>query len=141
MVDFTPWSALAGGALIGLSASLVLFLLGRVAGISGILSGLLLQTRGETPWRAWFVVGLLTAGAIGAVLMPQSIGVSPRGLIGLSIAGLLVGIGTRIGSGCTSGHGVCGIARFSGRSLLATLVFIGTGSAMVLAVRVLGGGS
>lgn len=141
MHDFTPWSALAGGVLIGLSASLLLLLIGRVAGISGVLFGLLVRTPGDVAWRALFLLGLLLSGLVAAWFLPASLGDSPRGLWALAIAGGLVGFGTRLGGGCTSGHGVCGISRLSGRSLVATLVFIVTGSAMVLALRILGGAS
>ncbi len=141
MHDFTPWSALAGGALIGLAASLLLVMRGRVAGISGIVSGLVLGPRGEAGWRALFVAGLLSAGALGVWLAPGRIGSSPRSLLMLAVAGLLVGVGTRLGNGCTSGHGVCGLSRLSIRSLVATLTFMAAGILTALLVRALGGGS
>lgn len=139
--DFTPGSALVGGVLIGLSASLLLLMSGRVAGISGIVSGLLLRKRGDVVWRVLFVAGLLSAGAVAAWLAPARIGESPRGVLVLAIAGALVGIGTRVSNGCTSGHGVCGLSRFSARSFVATLTFMATGILTVLLVRLLGAGS
>lgn len=139
MQDFTPLSALAGGVLIGLAASVLLIASGRVAGISGIVGGLLTPTRGDRLWRALFVLGLVVAGVGAALLAPERVGSSPRSLTTLMVAGLLVGIGTRLGNGCTSGHGVCGISRLSPRSLLATLTFIATGVLAVGAFRLLGG--
>nr|WP_024306462.1 YeeE/YedE family protein [Pseudomonas sp. P818] len=138
--SFTPWSALAGGALIGLAAALFALLNGRVAGISGLL-GSLLQREGEGRGeKAAFLFGLLLAPvlwAMFAALPPVHFDVGSFGLI---LAGLLVGIGTRYGSGCTSGHGVCGISRLSPRSLVATLCFMATGIATVFVLRHLLGG-
>jgi uncharacterized membrane protein YedE/YeeE len=139
MHDFTPWSALAGGALIGLAASLLLLANGRIAGISGILSGMLVRQRGDVAWRALFVAGLVIAGLVAQLLSPAQLGSSPRSLVMLAAAGLLVGVGTRLGNGCTSGHGVCGLSRLSPRSLAATLTFIASGVLAVLATRLLGG--
>ena len=117
---FTPQAALAGGALIGLAAVLLALFNGRIAGISGILSGLLRPVKGEWPWRLAFIVGLMAATLL--VARPEiHIEASTPMLI---IAGLLVGVGTRLGSGCTSGHGVCGLSRLSMRSLVATLLFM-----------------
>lgn len=139
MSQFTPWSALAGGALIGLAASLLLIANGRVAGVSGIVAGLLTPRKGEVGWRAAFVAGLVGAGLVAALVWPSGIDVSPRPLGYVALAGVLVGVGTRMGSGCTSGHGVCGLARFSVRSLAATLVFMAAGiAAAALARMVLG---
>lgn len=139
---FAPRSALAGGALIGLSASLLLLLNGRVAGISGIFGGLLVPGAADRPWRAWFVIGLLLAGLAFALLRPAAfatVGDIPPATAAL--AGLLVGFGTRTGGGCTSGHGVCGLARMSRRSVAATMTFMATGAATVFVVRhLLGGG-
>ncbi|WP_237068242.1 YeeE/YedE family protein [Microbulbifer guangxiensis] len=132
---FTPWSALAGGAMIGLASALLLLLNGRIAGISGILGGLISRTPGETGWRAAFAVGLLIGPALWALfhaLPPIRI---EAGYPMLVAAGLLVGIGTRYGSGCTSGHGVCGLSRLSPRSLAATLIFMAGGFATVYVVR------
>jgi uncharacterized protein len=140
MDEFTPWSALAGGALIGLSASILLLTSGRIAGISGILGGLLLPRRGELGWRLGFLAGLLLAGVLAVGLAPDSLGSSPRPLLLLVAAGLLVGIGTRLGNGCTSGHGICGVSRLSRRSIVATLVFVGAGMLTVLVMRLLGVG-
>lgn len=135
-----PWLELAGGALIGVSASLLLLFDGRIAGISGIVGGLLRHTPGDTAWRAWFTVGLLLGGAALLLLAPEALGATTVALPLVALAGLLVGFGTRLGGGCTSGHGVCGIARLSGRSVVATLTFMGTGAVATFVVRhVLGG--
>jgi len=139
MQDFTPISALTGGVLIGLAASVLLLASGRVAGISSIVDGMLTPTRGDWLWRALFIAGLLLAG-FGAVLFaPERIGAAPRSLSTLLVAGLLVGIGTRLGNGCTSGHGVCGISRLAPRSLVATLTFIAVGMLVVRMLAWLGG--
>jgi uncharacterized membrane protein YedE/YeeE len=137
--NFTPWLSLLGGGLIGLAASLLLIGSGRVAGISGIAGNLLLGSAGERLWRAAFVLGLMTAGLVFARVEPSLIGASPRPLLVVAAAGLLVGIGTRLGSGCTSGHGVCGLSRLSPRSLVATVTFIAAGAATVAALRWIGG--
>ncbi|MBK7758117.1 MAG: YeeE/YedE family protein [Deltaproteobacteria bacterium] len=139
--DFSPLSALFGGALIGLSAGGMLLLHGRVAGISGIVGGLLHPKPGDVRWRAAFVLGLLTAGLVslisGVDTFPYTLDRAPW-MVGL--AGLLVGFGTRLGNGCTSGHGVCGLARFSQRSLVAVVTFMATGMiTAVLVDRLLGG--
>ena len=120
--------ALIGGGVIGLAASWLLLSWGRVAGISGILGGLLGRWNHESSWRLSFIVGLLAGGVILFVFMPDSI-VAPsnRSLIAVGVAGVFVGYGTRLGSGCTSGHGVCGLTRLSTRSLVATLTFMTTG--------------
>ena len=134
-IAFTPWSALAGGALIGIAASALLLLSGRVAGISGIVGGLLRPAEGDIGWRVTFVVGLLAAPALPALfgrLPPIQIDAGTGLLI---VAGLLVGVGTRYGAGCTSGHGVCGLSRLSPRSAVATLAFMAAGFATVLVVR------
>lgn len=135
----TPWSSLAGGALIGLSAALLILGSGRVAGISGILGGLLKPHGPDTLWRVAFLLGLLAAPIVWRLFaaLPEAQPVAGTGL--LLVAGWLVGIGTRYGSGCTSGHGVCGLSRLSPRSLLATLVFMGAGFATVFIVRHLSG--
>ncbi|MFT0623522.1 YeeE/YedE family protein [Ectopseudomonas guguanensis] len=137
---FTPWSALAGGALIGLAAALFVLLNGRVAGISGLLGSLLqrgAEGRGE---KAAFLVGLLLAPLLWGLFAALPSIHFETGSLGLVVAGLLVGIGTRYGSGCTSGHGVCGISRLSPRSLVATLCFMATGFATVFVLRHLLGG-
>ena len=132
---FTPWSALAGGVLIGVAAAMFVLLNGRIAGISGVIGGLLKPTPGDIAWRAAFVVGLLGAplaySLFAALPKPQI--AAPNGA--LVLAGLLVGIGTRYGSGCTSGHGVCGLSRLSPRSLVATAAFMGAGFITVYAIR------
>ncbi len=129
-------NALIGGMMIGLAAAALMWLHGRVAGISGIFSGLLLPRDGEWPWRLAFVSGLLAGGILIRFLrpdwLPEMSGVSLPLLIG---GGLLVGIGTRLGSGCTSGHGVCGLARFSKRSLTATITFMAFGFLTVTLLR------
>lgn len=131
---------LAGGALVGASASLLLALNGRVAGISGIVGGLLAPARGEVLWRALFVAGLMAGGLGVFLLAPSTFDASGAPALGLvALAGALVGAGTRLGNGCTSGHGVCGISRLAPRSIAATLTFMATGALTVLAVRVLGG--
>ena len=141
MHSFTPLSALLGGLLIGVSATLLLVLNGRVAGISGILGGVAYPARNEIGWRLAFLAGLIVApllyaafgGALPPVELTASIGV-------LIVAGLLVGFGTRLGAGCTSGHGVCGIGRGSPRSLVATAVFMITAIFTVFIARHLFGG-
>ena len=136
---FTPLAALAGGALIGLGAALLVLLNGRIAGISGVLGGLLRPARGDVAWRAAFVGGLVGAPLAYAL---QAAAPAPRIDAGwglLVLAGLAVGLGTRYGSGCTSGHGVCGLSRLSPRSLAATLAFMGAGFATVGVLRHLPG--
>jgi uncharacterized membrane protein YedE/YeeE len=128
MQDFTPLQSTLGGMLIGLSASLLLLGAGRVAGISGIFGQLFLSPgRADRRWRLSFLIGLLASAWLCAQLLPGSISPSPRSLPWLAGAGLLVGMGTRLGNGCTSGHGVCGLSRLSRRSLVATLSFMATG--------------
>ncbi len=137
-VDFTPWSALAGGVLIGIAASLLLIGTGRIAGISGIVGGLVLGPSAERSWRAAFVLALVVAGFVLSRLDPALVAASPRSLALVAVAGLLVGVGTRLGGGCTSGHGVCGVSRLSPRSLLATAAFVATGALTVAVLRWLG---
>ena len=138
--SFTPVSALVGGAVIGLAVSMFLLASGRVAGISGIVGGLLSPKPGDLAWRLSFLAGLLSVGLIAAAYAPASMSSSPsRGPVAMLVAGVVVGYGTRLGNGCTSGHGVCGLSRFSVRSLAATLTFMFTGMVTVTAVRVLGG--
>lgn len=142
ITNFTPWSSLAGGALIGLAASLLLFGARRIAGISGIAGRLLIGAgRGDRAWRLAFLVGLVMAGLIAARFVPGSVSASPRPLALVALAGVLVGFGTRLGNGCTSGHGVCGVSRGSPRSIAATLTFVGTGVLTATIVRWLGGAS
>ena len=141
MGSFTPLSALGGGLLIGLSAAILLLGNGRIAGISGILDGAVRPKVGDFRWRAAFLVGLLAAAplmALAGVALPSvSIDASLAVVI---LAGFLVGLGTRLGSGCTSGHGVCGIGRGSSRSITATLTFMATGITTVFLVRLVIGG-
>jgi uncharacterized membrane protein YedE/YeeE len=136
----TSWlNALMGGSLIGISVSLMLFWNGRATGISGILYGLFRKTPGDIAWRFYFLGGLIFGGIVLRILRPESFGSNELAVnwtVGL--AGLLVGFGTTLGSGCTSGHGICGISRFSPRSFLATLIFMGSGILTVFAVRMWG---
>lgn len=132
---FTPWSSLFGGMLIGLAAAMFVLLNGRVAGISGVMGGLLTPLRGDVLWRAAFIGGIVLAPLIYSLLLvlpPVQIDADYASLV---IAGLLVGVGTRYGAGCTSGHGVCGLSRLSLRSLVATATFMGAGFATVFFVR------
>ena len=141
MENFTPFASLAGGVLIGSSATLMLWATGRIAGVSGILGGLLAAKPGDAVWRLWFVAGMASAGALSYAVAPAAFTVAiDRSATALIFAGLLVGFGTRLGSGCTSGHGVCGMSRLSPRSIVATLVFMATGAATVFAVGHLLGG-
>lgn len=120
--------AIVGGALIGLAASAILFFSGRIAGISGILGGLFSAPPGESRWRLAFLGGLLAGGLMLSAFWPGVFEVpAGRSLMSIGAAGVLVGVGTRMGSGCTSGHGVCGLSRFSVRSLVATGTFMVTG--------------
>ena len=132
---FTPWSALAGGALIGLAAALFLLLNGRIAGISGVLGGLLKPVSGDIFWRVAFVLGLIGAPLVYGLFAGLPVPEIDAGNAALIAAGLLVGVGTRYGSGCTSGHGVCGLSRLSPRSLVATACFMGAGFATVFVIR------
>lgn len=131
---FTPWSSLGGGMLIGAAAAWLMLGAGRIAGISGILAGLL-PPRAGAAWRLWFLAGLLAAPWLYRVFEPMPAVRIEAGALQLVLAGLLVGVGTRYGSGCTSGHGVCGLARGSRRSLAAVLAFMATGFATVFVLR------
>jgi uncharacterized membrane protein YedE/YeeE len=137
---FTPWASLAGGALIGLAAALFVLANGRIAGVSGVLGGLLAPRGGDTGWRLAFVLGLVGAPLVYALVTALPVPRIDAGSAALVAAGLLVGVGTRVGSGCTSGHGVCGLSRLSPRSLVATLLFMGAGFATVFVLRHLVGG-
>ena len=134
--SFTPWTSLAGGTLIGLAAAMFALANGRIAGISGMLGGLLQRDgRADFGWRLAFVVGVLVAPLLWGLLRalpPIEIDASWGGLV---VAGILVGVGTRYGAGCTSGHGVCGLSRLSPRSLVATLAFMLAGFVTVFVVR------
>ncbi|MBX3228085.1 MAG: YeeE/YedE family protein [Labilithrix sp.] len=134
MHDFTPIPALIGGVLIGLAASILLYTHGKVAGISGIFGSLFLRGQ-ATALRVSFVLGLLASGLLAALAAPGAFADAPARPLGLTVAaGLLVGFGTRLSGGCTSGHGVCGSSRLSARSLAATLTFIASGAATVFVV-------
>ncbi|TNE66137.1 MAG: YeeE/YedE family protein [Alphaproteobacteria bacterium] len=140
MTEFTPVSALLGGALIGVSAVLMMAMLGRIAGISGILGGLLAPSEGGWGWKFAFVAGIVVAPLIYGAVMGAPADISlPHSVPLMVIGGLLVGFGTRLGGGCTSGHGVCGIARLSPRSIVATLVFMAAGFVTVFVLHHLGG--
>lgn len=141
MNEFHPMLALLGGALIGLSASAVLLFQGKIAGISGIVGGVLQGESADRSYRLSFLFGLLAAGVVLLVARPQSFAENGGSPIIAGVAGLLVGYGTRLGNGCTSGHGVCGISRFSVRSIVATVTFIGTGAVTVLIARHFMGGT
>jgi uncharacterized protein len=130
---FTPWSSLAGGVLIGLAAAMLVLLNGRIAGISGIVGGLVAARRGDAAWRVAFVLGLFAAPLV--MLLYATAPRIDAGAGTLAVAGLLVGLGTSYGSGCTSGHGVCGLSRLSPRSLVATAAFMAAGVATVYLAR------
>lgn len=142
MHDFTPVPAFIGGALIGLSASLYLLWHGRVAGISGLYGSVLRRGAANRTLALWFVVGLVIAGVVVRIVHPAAFASSWTASLPVALlAGVLVGVGTQLGNGCTSGHGVCGISRMSVRSIVATMTFMATGAATVFIVRhVLGGG-
>jgi uncharacterized membrane protein YedE/YeeE len=134
-VNFTPWASLAGGLLIGLATAALLLFNGRIAGISGIAGGLLRPVKGDINWRIAFIFGLVLAPPVFSLFAPlPAIRIDADSSV-LIIAGLLVGLGTRYGSGCTSGHGVCGLSRLSPRSFVATAVFMGAGFITVFIVR------
>lgn len=135
--SFTPWTALTGGALIGVAATLLILARGRVLGVSGIVGGLL-RPRGDAAWRVVFLLGMLASPFVFLVIAPDSmqpVRQIDASLVLIVIAGLLVGLGTRYGTGCTSGHGVCGLSRLSPRSLAATLAFMSAGFATVFVLR------
>jgi len=134
-LHFTPWPAFAGGVLIGLAAAILILVNGRIAGISGIIGGLLRPIRGDVAWRLAFIAGMIFAPAIFGIfyVLPESRVDASWGI--LMAAGLLVGVGTRYGSGCTSGHGICGISRLSPRSIVATVIFMAVGFITVYLLR------
>lgn len=138
-INFTPWASLAGGVLLGVASAMFILLNGRVLGISGILGGLLAPKKGDIGWRLFFMIGLFAAPLAWTVLVPAGYVSTPvrfdATLPALIIAGLLVGVGTRYGAGCTSGHGVCGLSRLSPRSLVATACFMATGFMTVYLIR------
>ena len=138
---FTPWTSLAGGMLIGISAALFILFNGRIAGISGIFGGCLAFGMSDKGWRLAFIAGLILAPLTGGIAgFPVPFPDMPASWVVIVVAGLLVGFGTRLGGGCTSGHGVCGIARLSPRSIAATGIFLGVAIVVVALTRhVLGG--
>jgi uncharacterized membrane protein YedE/YeeE len=142
MHNLTPLSGFLGGALIGLAAAMLMLLTGRIAGISGIFGGLLTPNAGDRGWRIAFIAGLIAAPLLASFFTsaPLPSPTMPASLILIAVAGLLVGVGSRMGGGCTSGHGVCGIARFSARSLIATAVFMAAAIATVAIARHIIGG-
>jgi uncharacterized membrane protein YedE/YeeE len=142
MESFTPFTSTLGGLLIGLAAAGLLVFHGRIAGISGIAGGIFRREAGDTAWRVMFLVGLLAAGVVWSAFRPLDYRVEiERSTLALIVAGLVVGVGTQLGSGCTSGHGVCGIGRLSRRSMVATLTFMITAAATVFVVNELLGGA
>ena len=132
---FTPWPALAGGLLIGIAAAMFVLLNGRIAGVSGVLGGLVSPAKGDVAWRMSFALGLVIAPTVYAFFSAGTPLRIDAGEGALVLAGLLVGAGTRYGSGCTSGHGICGLSRLSPRSLVATLAFMGAGFVTVFVLR------
>jgi len=141
LANFTPWSALAGGALIGLAAALLILLNGRIAGVSGIFGDIMRWQYGDIGWRIAFVFGLVLAPILWAICAPGGLAAprftvsDPAGWFLIGVSGVLVGFGTRLANGCTSGHGVCGLARLSPRSLIAVGVFMTFGFVSVFLVR------
>jgi uncharacterized membrane protein YedE/YeeE len=136
--NFTPWASLAGGILLGLASAIFILVNGRILGISGILGGLLGPRPGDAGWRIAFLLGMLAAPVTFALIAPEGTLSAPRidaGFGAVVVAGLLVGFGTRYGSGCTSGHGVCGLSRLSVRSLIATAAFMAAGFVTVFLIR------
>src|SRR5512139_1383649 len=142
MEHFTPLSSALGGVLIGIASAVMLLASGRIAGISGIAGGIRRRERGDTSWRVMFVLGLALAGAMVAAIDPSRFAFEIQRSHGaLLAAGLLVGLGTRIGNGCTSGHGVCGLSRLSKRSIAATVTFMATAAATAFVINELLGGA
>ena len=136
MTEFEILMPLTGGILIGIAASMMLLFNGKVAGVSGIFGGMLFQQGKERAWQLSFIAGLIAGGILLYIINAEFFeNSSGRGLLTAIIAGLLVGIGTRVGGGCTSGHGVCGIGRLSGRSLVATVTFMFAGMVIVALVQ------
>ncbi len=133
--QFTPWTALAGGAAIGTAAALLILFNGRIAGISGIVGGLFRLKKGDMGWRIAFILGLIAAPLVWQLFSSLPTLKIDGSFAMMALAGLIVGVGTRYGSGCTSGHGVCGLSRMSPRSLVATLIFMTTGFVTVYVIR------
>lgn len=134
-IHFTPWTSLAGGLIIGAAAAAFVLFNGRIAGISGILGGLLRPARGDIGWRLAFLLGVIGAPLAYAMFATPPVATVAADPLTLAVAGLLVGLGTRYGAGCTSGHGVCGLSRRSPRSLAATAAFMLAGFATVFVTR------
>ena len=137
-IHFTPWPSLAGGLILGLASAMFILMNGRILGISGILGGLLRIQPGEVAWRLTFLLGMVAAPLVLSLVLPTGFIEAPRieaSYGAIAIAGLLVGFGTRYGSGCTSGHGVCGLSRLSLRSLVSTLTFMAFGFLVVYVLR------
>jgi uncharacterized membrane protein YedE/YeeE len=135
---FTPWASLSGGVLLGVASALFILLNGRILGISGILGGLLPAKTGDASWRLTFLLGLFVSPLVMKVLAPTDFLHAPRidaDMAMVVVAGLLVGVGTRYGSGCTSGHGVCGLSRLSPRSMVATAAFMAAGFVTVFVLK------
>jgi uncharacterized membrane protein YedE/YeeE len=140
MSNFTPLASTLGGVLLGLSATSLLVLNGRIAGAAGILRGALQPQKGDVAWRVFFLAGLFVTGGAFALLRPESFGTSPRPLAAIVAAGLMVGLGVRLANGCTTGHGICGMSRFSKRSMVATMTFMAAAAAVTfLCQHVIGG--
>ena len=136
MTEFEVLMPLTGGILIGIAASMMLLFSGKIAGVSGIFGGMLFQQGKERAWRLSFIAGLIAGGVLLYIINAEFFeNSSGRGLLAVTIAGLLVGIGTRVGGGCTSGHGVCGIGRLSLRSIVATVTFVLAGMVIVVLVQ------
>ena len=138
MENFTPWMSLAGGALLGLSAALLMLFSGKIAGISGSIGGLLNPVKYESSWRATFLTGMILSLFIVKPFGFSLTDLSNENILVVSLAGLLVGFGTRLGNGCTSGHGIIGMGRFSKRSIYATMTFMAVAILTVLIRRLLG---
>ncbi len=137
-IHFTPWPSLVGGLMLGLASAMLILMNGRILGISGILGGLLRIRTGEVSWRLSFLLGLAATPPLFSLVLPVDFLQAPRieaGYGAIAVAGLLVGFGTRYGSGCTSGHGVCGLSRLSLRSLVSTLTFMAFGFLVVYVMR------
>jgi uncharacterized membrane protein YedE/YeeE len=142
MESFTPIASTIGGVMIGIAAAGLLMFHGRIAGISGIAGGIFRREQGDIAWRAMFLVGLFSAGVVWSYFRPLDYRFEiERSTFALIVAGLTVGIGTQLGSGCTSGHGVCGVGRFSKRSTVATITFMATAAITVFIVNEVLGGS
>ncbi|MDV6250124.1 YeeE/YedE family protein [Vibrio sp. EA2] len=125
MLDVIPWESLFGGILLGISATVLLLVNGKIAGISGIMNGIMAPKKGDYSWRLLFAVGMIVGGFVSVLLLGVTVPSTANLSIGLVLAaGVLVGIGTRLGNGCTSGHGICGMGRLSKRSIVATCVFM-----------------